>query len=82
MIESVTGRVLVKLVEVEEKKSALIIPSKEKEYQIGIVVSSDIYEDEVYVWSRKYAGLILEHDGVDYVSLHKDEILAWSDELK
>ena len=82
MIESATDRILVRLVEVPEKKSALIIPSKEKHHQIGRVVSSDIYEVGIYVWSRRYAGLLIEYDGMDYVSLSKDEILGWSAELK
>lgn len=82
MIESATDRILVRLVEVPVPKSNLIIPTKDKQYQIGRVVSSDAYETGIYVWSRRYAGLILEYDEMEYVSLSKEEILGWSNELK
>lgn len=95
MITAYGERILVRIVEKEKAKTGvLILKDEKKDFQIGQVVSigSDIifYDDleetpvhvEDYVYTRKYAGLLIEYDGVEYVSLDTKEILAFSKELK
>lgn len=94
MIQAFGKRVLVRLVEKEKKKGCLLLPEEKREHQIGRVVSigADLYLYEAstegfiaegdYVYTRKYAGLLLEYDDVEYVSLDSTEILAVSKELK
>jgi len=94
MIQSFAGRILVRIVETEKKKSLVIIPDEKKEYQIGQIVSIGgdlpIIESQdggfmkpgSYVWARKYSGLLMEYDGIEYVSLESKEILAFSSVLK
>lgn len=84
MIHGYGDRVLVRIVEIEKKKSLLIVPDEKKEFQIGIVIGGDGENliDGDYVWTRKYAGLLVEYDGIEYVSLDQKEILAYSKELK
>lgn len=94
MIEAFGERILVRIVEIEKKKGILIVPDEKKDFQIGQVVSigpdSYIFEADrgdyitvgSYVYTRKFAGLLLEYDGVEYISLDPKEILAFSEELK
>lgn len=93
MIASCNDRVLVRIVEKEEKPSLIIVPDKKKEFQIGqiVAIGNDVFSNgDVtrslrngdYVYTRKYAGLLLEYDDVEYVSLEIKEILAFSEELK
>jgi co-chaperonin GroES (HSP10) len=89
LISAVGNRVLVKLVEFEKKKGLLIVPDEKKEYQIGQVLSygADTCENggEIsiggYVFTRKYAGLLVEYAGQELVSLDFSEILAFSMDL-
>jgi co-chaperonin GroES (HSP10) len=94
MIQSYGDRILVRIVEKPQPKGLLLLTREEKEFQIGRVesIGADlpIFESneggtlEVgdYVYTRKFAGLLLEYDGVEYVSLDAKEILAFSKELK
>lgn len=94
MIQAYGERILVRIVELEKKKSLLIVPDEKKEFQVGQIVSmgADLPLFEAnesgfmitghYVWTRKYAGLLIEYDGIEYVSLDQKEILAYSEELK
>jgi co-chaperonin GroES (HSP10) len=84
MISAYLNRVLVKVVELEAKQGLILVPKDKKEYQIGEVVSSCLenVSKGQYVYTRKFAGLIVEYDGVQYVSLDEKEILAISNELK
>jgi co-chaperonin GroES (HSP10) len=93
MIQAFGERILVRIVETEKKKTLLIVPDEKKEYQVGQIVSiggdlpisesneGGFMEPGSYVWTRKYAGLLLEYDSVEYVSLDSKEILAFSSEL-
>lgn len=93
MIQAFGERILVRIVDIEKKKSLVIVPDEKKEYQIGQIVSiggdlpisesneGGFMEVGSYVWTRKYAGLLLEYDNVEYVSLDSKEILAFSSEL-
>lgn len=94
MINAYGERILVRIVELEKKKGVLIIPDEKKDYQIGQVVSlgaalafegiptdAPVFIGD-YVYTRKYAGLLIEYDGIEYVSLDTKEILAYSKELK
>lgn len=95
MIQAYGERILVRIVEKEKEKSGiLILKEDKKDFQIGQIVSIgfDVAEFESneggttcvddYVYTRKYAGLLIEYDGVEYVSLDTKEILAFSKELK
>jgi len=87
MIYAGPGRVLAKLVEIkQEKKGILIVPDKEKDYQVAQIHSSEcdteLFQEGYYVYTRKYAGLLVEIAGEEYVSFKMDEILAVSEELK
>lgn len=95
MIKSYGERILVRIVEMpREKKSLLIMPDEKKDFQIGKVESigfdMPVFESNEggylnvgdYVYTRKYAGLLIEYDGIEYVSLDKKEILAFNEELK
>ena len=87
-------RVLVRIVEKEKAPGLIIVPDEKKEFQIGRVVSigdtlqfdGEAYSAWLkigdYVYSRRYAGLLIEYDGVEYVSLDHKEILAYSEEMK
>ena len=93
MIQAFGERILVRIVETEKKKSLVIVPDEKKEYQVGQIVSiggdlplsesneGGFMEPGSYVWTRKYAGLLLEYDNIEYVSLDSKEILAFSLEL-
>ncbi len=86
MIKSYGERILVRIVEVpKEKKGLLIMPEDKKDFQIAQVVDT-LADDYLfigdYVYTRKYSGLLIEYDGVEYVSLDRKEILAYSKELK
>lgn len=90
-IKAFRERVLVKIVSIEKKKGILIVPDEQKDFQIGEVmaVGKQVvkdYKDEIkvgdYVYTRKFAGLLLEYDSEEYVSLKLDEILAVSGVLK
>ena len=94
MIQAFGDRILVRIVELEKKKGTLIMPDEKKEFQIGQIVSigagltfegipqdSPIFVDD-FVYTRKYAGLLIEYDGVEYVSLDHKEILAYAKEMK
>lgn len=93
MIQAYGDRILVRIVEIEKKKGVLIMPEEKKDFQIGKIVSigsgllfegvpndSPIFIGD-YVYTRKYAGLLIEYDAVEYVSLDTKEILAFSKEL-
>lgn len=93
MIRAVKERILVRIVEIKKEQGLLIMPEDKKDYQIGHVVSigrdledgqfydgSEIQEGD-YVYTRKYAGLLVEYKGEEYVSLDIKEILAVSEEL-
>jgi chaperonin GroES len=92
MIRAIKDRILVKIVEVPApEKGILIMPKEKKEYQIGQVVnfgydiedycgSPEINEGD-FVYTRKYAGLLIEYKGEEYISLDIKEILAVSSEL-
>lgn len=94
MIRAFGDRILVRIIEKEKKKSIVIVPEERKEYQIGQVVAvgpeSEWEKGDgdfvlligYYVYTRKYAGLLIEYDGIEYVSLESKEILAFSEELK
>lgn len=94
MIEAFGDRILVRIVEIEKKKGLLIVPDEKKDFQIGQVFSigydASLFEHSLdayldvgdYVYTRKYAGLLIEYDGIEYVSLEQKEILAFSGELK
>lgn len=86
MIRAPNDRILVRIVEVEKKSGNVLLISDKKEFQIGHVISvgyeiTDIEEGN-FVYSRKFAGLLVSYDNVDYVSLRDDEIIAVSKELK
>lgn len=91
MIQAVKERILVRIVEIKKEKGILIMPDDKKDYQIGHVVSTgaDLVDptgiNEIavgdYVYTRKYAGLLVEFKGEEYVSLDIKEILAVSEEL-
>jgi len=94
MIQAFGERVLVRIVELEKKKGILIVPEEKKEFQIGCIASigaglvfegiphdSPIFVGD-YVYTRKYAGLLIEYDGVEYVSLDTKEILAFAKEMR
>lgn len=92
MIRSIRDRILVRIIEIEKPKGLLIMPSEKKEFQIGHVmaVGGDIdgwegMGQEIhigdYVYTRKFAGLLIEYKGEEYVSLDIKEILAVSSEL-
>ena len=90
MIRSVKERILVRIVEIKKEKGILIMPDDKKDFQIGNVISigrdlieGDLNDIEVgdYVYTRKYAGLLIEYKGEEYVSLDIKEILAVSEEL-
>ena len=93
MIQAYGDRILVRIVEIEKKKGVLIMPDEKKDFQVGKIVSigaglffegipndSPVFVDD-YVYTRKYAGLLIEYAGVEYVSLDTKEILAFSKEL-
>lgn len=94
MIQAYGERMLVRIVEKEKKQGVLIVPDDKKEYQIGKVESLGfdlpIFESNEggslsvgdYVYTRKYAGLLVEYDGIEYVSLDSKEILAFAKEMK
>jgi co-chaperonin GroES (HSP10) len=76
-------RTLAKLVELPEKKKGILItPEAKKEYQVAQVIDSSELSEGMYVFTRKYAGLLMEYDGIEYVSFEAKEILAYSKELK
>jgi len=94
MIQSYGERILVRIVEKEAKKGPLILHDEKKDFQIGQVVSIgeglqydgegffNSMQIDDYVYTRRYAGLLIEYDGIEYVSLDTKEILAYSEELK
>ncbi len=93
MIQAFGERILVRIVEPEKKQGLLIVPDEKKDFQIGQIVSigADLPLSESneggflgpghYLWSRKFAGLLIEYQGVEYVSLDPKEILAFSKDL-
>ncbi len=86
MIRSAKDRLLVKLIEVKkEQKGFLIVPEAKKDFQIAEVITCDLESTGIrpgeYVYTRKYAGLLLEFEGQEYLSLKVEEILAISDVL-
>lgn len=93
MIRAVGERILVRIVEKEKPKGILIMPNEKEEYQVGLVLSIGedvwLYPEKSqpvkigdYVWSRKYAGLLVEFDGEQLISLEWKEILAACEEYK
>ena len=94
MIIAYGDSVLVRIVEKEVKTGILLMPKEKKEFQIGCVVSigADLpiaesnegggLEVGSYVYTRQYAGLPLEYDGVEYIALQANDILAFSKECK
>ena len=87
MIRSIKDRILVRIVEIKKEKTLLIMPDEKKDFQIGHVVDVGVgitFEDVAigeYVYTRKYAGLLIEYKGEEFVSRQIKEILAVSEEL-
>jgi chaperonin GroES len=94
MIQAFGERILVQIVEKEKKQGVLIVPDDKNEFQIGKVTSigpdlplvesneGGFLETGNFVYTRKYAGLLIEYEGVEYVSIDHKEILAFSKEMK
>jgi co-chaperonin GroES (HSP10) len=77
-------RLIVQIVEVEEKKGILIIP-REKDFQVGKVLAVGKGVNQVdpgnFVYLRKHAGYPFTHQDHQYWSLAWHEVLAVVDEL-
>lgn len=85
MIRSYENRVLVRIVEKPQKQGILIMPDEKKTFEVGEVVSAGDYihlRPGNFVYFRNYSGILIEYDGVPYLSLDEKEILAHSDDLK
>jgi len=86
MIKPLGDRVLIELVELEATTaSGIVLPDSAKEQpQEGKVVAvgkdaqEEIQVDDRVIYS-KFAGTEVEYDGVEYLILGKDDILATID---
>lgn len=86
MIKPVGRRVLVEKVEEETKKGGIIIPdtAKEKPQQGLVKAVADVPKDEEplpvekgdKILFGKFGGTEIEYDGVEYLILDEDDILA------
>lgn len=83
MIKPLGDRVLVELVEQEEKTaSGIVLPdsAKEKPQEGKVVAVGKDVEDEIKVDDRviysKYAGTEIKYDGKEYLILSKVDVLA------
>lgn len=77
-------RIIVRLVEVEEKtKSGLILTPKPKPYQtaevcyIGFDCGFDHLSSGKLVHFHSNAGVEIEHEGEKYLSVHKTQVIAY-----
>ena len=81
MIKAFGKRLLVRIVEKEKKVGSLIFISDNKEFLIGKVYSvgpmcGPDCSGFDYAFFHKNSGLLVESDGVEYISIREDEILA------
>lgn len=77
-------RLIVQLVEVEEKVGTIIL-SKKAEFQVGKVVAVGAGVNGVsegnFIYLRPHAGFVFKHQDQEYSSLAWHEVLAVVDEL-
>ena len=90
MIKPVADRVLIKMIEGEEKtQSGLILPSDAKEkpqiaevIEVGPGINEEGKEVKMYIKKKdkvivsKYSGTEVKYEGEDYLIVKQDDILA------
>lgn len=86
MIRSIKSRVLTRIVEKENKVGGIILAKERKEFQIGEVVhcgESVTKEIKIgdLVFAHASSGLVLDCDGIPYVSFREEELLAIVDSI-
>lgn len=84
MIKVLGERILVKKLEIQQKKGTLILTTEEqKDYNISEVIAVG---DKVtclqpgnIVWHARYSGIEVGYKGVEYVTLQTGEVVAFVD---
>lgn len=84
MLQAIGKRILLRVVDVKSNSPILQIEER-KQWQIGRVtfVGDEVegVEEDQFVWFRAHAGLILQYDSIEYLSLDVGEILGVSEDL-
>ena len=86
MLVPTKNNILVTLIETEKKQGMLIVPEEKKEFLVGIIAPGcgqpDALLDGYYVWFRRFSGFPIEYDGVKYICLKTEDVMAVSSVLK